>query len=154
MSTEKLANGGVTGGSGTSEVIVQAALNACATMNARLDPFRPSALQRASSNGEALRQAPPRRGKGSCTGKELMDTADWVTLLKSVPSDVSLNAEGWYSPTQNPGGEEFQYFVYAACVSEIEMDVLSGEVQVLAAEIVYDCGQSLNPSVDLGESST
>lgn len=87
-STEKTTNGGCTGGSGTSEVVVKAALNACATLNARLDPYR----------------------------KEKDQT--WQSLVSGIPSDVSLNVEGWFSPQGNPNGEPFQYFVYAACVSE------------------------------------
>ena len=125
--TDRVVNGGCTGGSGTSEVIVQAALNACQKLNDRLAPYR--------NNGKF--------------NKTPTDT--WVALLKSLPYDVSLNAEGWYSPNANPNGQFFQYFVYAACVTELELDVLSGEVHVLASEIVYDCGQSLNPAVDIGQ---
>jgi xanthine dehydrogenase/oxidase len=126
--TDKVVNLGCTGGSGTSEVTVQAAVNACQKINDRLAPYR--------SNGKKFGQT---------------STADWVALLKSLPYDVSLNAEGWYSPNENPNGQFFQYFVYAACVTELELDVLSGEVHVLASEMVYDCGQSLNPAVDLGQ---
>lgn len=125
--TDKVVNGGCTGGSGTSEVIVQAALNACQKINDRLAPYR--------NNGSFGKTSPQ----------------DWVALLKTLPYDVSLNAEGWYSPNENPNGQFFQYFVYAACVTELELDVLTGEVHVIAAELVYDCGQSLNPAVDVGQ---
>jgi len=74
-----------------------------------------------------------------------------VALLSSLPSSVSLNTEGWYSPDSNPNGQFFQYFVYAALVTELELDVLSGEVHVKSAEMVYDCGQSLNPAIDIGQ---
>ena len=43
------------------------------------------------------------------------------------------------------------YYVYAACCSSVELDVLTGEVQVLTADIVYDGGRSLNPVVDIGQ---
>lgn len=82
-----------------------------------------------------------------------------------------MNVEGWYSPPSNPNNEAFQYFVYAAAVTEIQQDVLTGQTQVLSAEIVYDCGklyhlillllfisqyddiagQSLNPAIDIGQ---
>lgn len=129
-STDKVVNGGITGGSATSEVVVQAALNACKTLNDRLDPYRSS-----FNNKKDVK----------------MSTKDWQTLLSSLPSDVSLNTEGWYSPTSNPNGQVFQYFVYAALVTELELDVLSGEVHIQSAEMVYDCGQSLNPAVDIGQ---
>jgi xanthine dehydrogenase/oxidase len=138
--TDRITNGGCTGGSGTSEVIVQAALNACQVLNDRLAPYRES------SGFGAHRQR-----KGAHSASSSSSTADWVALLSTLPYDVSLNAEGWYSPNENPNGQVFQYFVYAACVTEVELDVLSGEVHVLASEIVYDCGQSLNPAVDIGQ---
>lgn len=60
-----------------------------------------------------------------------------MSLLQSLPSNISLNTEGWYSPNEEPNQQVFQYFVYGAAVSEIEMDVLSGEVHVLSSEITY-----------------
>ena len=133
--TNRVVNGGITGGSGTSEVIVQAALNASNPLNQRLAPYKKNQSASASGKGFAAH----------------MTHAEWVTLLLSLPLDVSLNTEGWYSPNENPSGQEFQYFVYAACVTELELDVLTGEVHVLASELVYDCGQSLNPAVDIGQ---
>lgn len=59
------------GGSGTSEVMCQAAMNACATLNARLDPYRPQS----STN--------------HLTGSYEDDrVANWLALLKKVPGEV------------------------------------------------------------------
>jgi xanthine dehydrogenase molybdopterin-binding subunit B len=120
--TDRNANGGMTGGSGTSECCAEAALRACRVLAARLLPYR---------------HASP--------------DASWTQLLTTLPSDVSLNAEGWFSPTEEQNGMPFQYFVYGACLTEVELDVLTGMVNVLASEIVYDCGKSLNPAVDIGQ---
>lgn len=111
-----------TGGSGTSEVCCQAAIKACKKINARLAPYKS--------------QSPG---------------ASWVELLQQLGPDVSLNAEGWFSPAENPNKDVFQYYVWGACVSEVELDVLSGMVHVLSSDIVYDCGLSLNPAVDIGQ---
>lgn len=138
-STHKVVNGGTTGGSGTSEAMVQAALNACANLNLRLDPYRPAPSSRLYKENQKSKFADP------------MSTSDWVSLLSSLPPDVSLNVEGWYSPSQNPNGQEFQYYVYAACVTEVELNVLTGEVHILSSELVYDCGSSLNPAIDIGQ---
>lgn len=147
--TDKVVNAATTGGSGTSEVVCQAAINACAVLNARLDPYRNNATYSTPASQPNIRYAVGSRG---ATGRQSKVGPDeWVRLLQSLPSDVSLNSEGWYSPMENPNGQPFQYFVYGACVSEIEMNVLTGEVHVLAAEIVYDCGVSLNPAVDIGQ---
>jgi xanthine dehydrogenase/oxidase len=132
-------NGGTTGGSGTSESMVQAALNACATLNGRLDPYRPTDNSKNKINSLL---------KSSSS----MPTSDWLALLGSLPYDVSLNVEGWFSPNSNTNGQPmFQYYVYAACLTEIELNVLTGEVHVLASEVIYDCGQSLNPAIDVGQ---
>jgi xanthine dehydrogenase/oxidase len=50
-----------------------------------------------------------------------------------------------------PQGDTFDYFVYAAACSEVELDVLTGELNILSADIVYDCGISLNPAIDIGQ---
>jgi xanthine dehydrogenase molybdopterin-binding subunit B len=35
--------------------------------------------------------------------------------------------------------------------TEVEIDVLTGEVQIARADILLDCGDSLNPAVDIGQ---
>lgn len=36
-------------------------------------------------------------------------------------------------------------------MSQVEIDLLTGATTILRADIIYDCGQSLNPAVDLGQ---
>lgn len=52
-----------------------------------------------------------------------------------------------------PGGgvDSFTGFTYSAACSEVEIDVLTGEVTVLKSDIVYDMGRSINPAVDVGQ---
>lgn len=40
----------------------------------------------------------------------------------------------------------YAYNAYGAAVSEVEVDVLTGEVQILRVDILYDCGQRYNSS--------
>jgi hypothetical protein len=37
--------------------------------------------------------------------------------------------------------------------TQVEIDVLTGATTILRSDLVYDCGQSLNPAVDLGQVS-
>lgn len=53
--------------------------------------------------------------------------------------------------TNFPRGRFFAYFTYAFAVSEVEIDVLTGESTVLRADIRYDAGRSLNPAIDIGQ---
>ncbi len=70
---------------------------------------------------------------------------------------VSLSATGYYrTPEIHWDGEAmtghpFYYFTYGACISEVVIDTLTGEMRVLAADILQDCGKSLNPAIDLGQ---
>ena len=65
-------------------------------------------------------------------------------------ASVNLSAHAYWTP--DPA------FVncinYGAGVSEVEVDVLTGTTSILRSDLVYDCGQSLNPAVDLGQVSS
>lgn len=38
-------------------------------------------------------------------------------------------------------------------LSQVEVNLLTGETTILRSDMIYDCGQSLNPAVDLGQVS-
>ncbi|PHU03459.1 Indole-3-acetaldehyde oxidase [Capsicum chinense] len=65
---------------------------------------------------------------------------------------------------ENPGKEHWEavkwflrYLRGTSCTSlcfgngKVEIDVLTGETTILQSDIIYDCGQSLNPAVDMGQ---
>jgi xanthine dehydrogenase large subunit len=70
---------------------------------------------------------------------------------------VSLSAAGFYSTPKihwdfaTHTGRPFFYFVYGAAAAEVAIDTLTGESRVLRAELIQDCGRSLNPAIDLGQ---
>jgi xanthine dehydrogenase large subunit len=70
---------------------------------------------------------------------------------------VSLSATGFYRTPEihwDPvamRGKPFFYFSYGAAVAEVVVDTLTGEHRVLRADLVMDCGRSLNPAVDRGQ---
>ena len=76
---------------------------------------------------------------------------------RCVLARVSLSQTGFYrtpdihwDPRTNTG-EPFFYFSYGAAVAEVELDTLTGESRVVRADLVQDCGRSLNPAVDRGQ---
>jgi xanthine dehydrogenase large subunit len=70
---------------------------------------------------------------------------------------VSLSATGFYKTPkihydpQTLSGRPFLYFAYAAAVSEVEIDCLTGESRIRQVDILYDAGKSLNPVIDIGQ---
>lgn len=45
-----------------------------------------------------------------------------------------------HSVSENPAEYRYCYNSYAAAVTEVEIDVLTGESQVLRVDVLYDCG--------------
>jgi len=78
----------------------------------------------------------------------------WRDAVTAAWSDhIQLSAQGWFAPKAAVPGLafSFKYYVYAAALSVVELDVLTGQVQTLRSDIVYDCGTSLNPVIDIGQ---
>jgi xanthine dehydrogenase accessory factor len=78
-------------------------------------------------------------------------------IARAYQSRISLSATGFY---RTPGlnwdriagrGRPFFYFAYGAAVSEVVIDTLTGEYRILRADILHDCGASLNPALDIGQ---
>lgn len=70
---------------------------------------------------------------------------------------VNLCANGFYI-TPDIGfdwklgkGTPFSYFTYGAAFAEVEIDTLTGDFHTIAADIVMDLGNSLNPAIDVGQ---
>ena len=87
-------------------------------------------------------------------GRE-MSFADAARLVHR--SRVQLWSAGFYRTPKihydpkTHRGRPFYYFAYGAAVSEVEVDTLTGEYRLLRADILHDCGRSLNPAIDLGQ---
>lgn len=70
---------------------------------------------------------------------------------------ISLSSTGFYkTPKINYdrstfSGRPFFYYAYGAAVSEVIIDTLTGENRLTRVDILHDCGQSLNPAIDMGQ---
>jgi len=122
--TKVLPNNGITGGSGTSESCAQATLDACGKLQDILRPF-------------------------------VADGDNWTTLVgKALAAGANLVATGFNTAPwdkSDPAVNVSSYIVYGACVSEVLLDVLTGETRVEKVDVLMDLGSQLNAAVDLGQ---
>uniref|UniRef100_A0A7S1ER10 Xanthine dehydrogenase n=1 Tax=Timspurckia oligopyrenoides TaxID=708627 RepID=A0A7S1ER10_9RHOD len=138
-SSDKIPNASPTAASASSDMYGMAILDACSQLNSRLDPYRMS------------------------NGTEAKDESWCSAVMKAYFDRVNLSAQGFYrtpeldvvdlgsTKAEERRGSPFYYFTYGAAVSEVEVDVLTGEFIVLRSDIVMDVGQSLNPALDVGQ---
>ncbi|KAL1122173.1 hypothetical protein AAG570_003578 [Ranatra chinensis] len=128
-STDKVPNTSATAASAGSDLNGMAILIACNELNERLKPI-----------------------------KEAKPKGTWEEWIKQAYlSRISLATSGFYR-TPDIGynrkenrGNAFNYFTYGAACSEVEIDCLTGDHQVLRTDIVMDLGESLNPAIDIGQ---
>ncbi|GKV49923.1 hypothetical protein SLEP1_g56645 [Rubroshorea leprosula] len=121
--TLSLIQGGFTAGSTTSESSCEAVRLCCNILVERLTPLKEKLV-------------------------EQMGAVKWETLiLQAYLNAVDLSTNTLYVPEFS----SMQYLNYGAAVSEVEVNLLTGETTFLRTDITYDCGQSLNPAVDLGQ---
>ena len=70
---------------------------------------------------------------------------------------VPLFAQGFYKTPdlQNDpatlSGKPFHYFAWGAAVSEVEIDLFTGDFRVLRVDILEDAGSSFSPLIDRGQ---
>ena len=146
--TSKVPNASATAASSGSDMNGKAAQKAAAKIRKRITAF--AARHYGVSEAEI-----DFRDDVAHIASRVMDFPELVQLAWA--NRVSLSATGYYrTPKINYDrttftGRPFYYFAYGAAVTEIVVDTLTGENRVLRADILHDCGDSLNPAVDLGQ---
>jgi len=146
--TGKVPNTSATAASSGSDLNGMAALEAAGTIKTRMSEV---AAEHFGIPPAEIRFADNR----IYAGNESLSFAELAQLCWS--QRVSLSATGFYKTPKihwdgkTMTGRPFFYYSYGACVSEVVIDTLTGENRVLRADILQDCGASLNPAVDLGQ---
>ena len=77
-----------------------------------------------------------------------------VPAMTFKPQDQQPNLPGIKrDPTAPLGGgvDSFVGFTYSAALAVVDVDILTGEVKILSADVMYDMGWSMNPAIDIGQ---
>ncbi|NMN04357.1 MULTISPECIES: xanthine dehydrogenase molybdopterin binding subunit [unclassified Novosphingobium] len=146
--TDKVPNTSATAASSGADLNGMAALNAAQTIRARLAEFC------ARTFGGAAEDVVFAGGQVRAGGEAM----PWPVLCRRAHmARISLSSTGYYATPDlhydrdAHQGQPFYYFAYGAALAEVVIDTLTGEHRVLAADILHDCGQSLNPAIDKGQ---
>lgn len=129
--TSKVANTSATAASTGADLNGKAAQDAARKIRARLDAF-------AAEKG--LTEAP---------FAELVNAAYMARVQLWSDGFYATPGLSWDRATMT--GKPFFYFAYGAAVSEVIVDTLTGEHKLLAADLLHDVGNSLNPALDIGQ---
>ena len=146
--TGKVPNTSPTAASAGSDINGMAALAAAGTIRSRLEEF-------ASEYCKAPRDQIEFRDDQVIVGNRTMPFEELVEA--AYRARVQLSATGFYATPKiefdraKGKGRPFFYFAYGAACSEVLIDTTTGEMRILRADLLHDCGRSLNPAVDLGQ---
>ena len=147
-STGKVPNTSATAASSGTDLNGAAAQAAARTIRDRLVAF-------AAEHYEVAPEAIRFHANQVSLGDKTVGFAELVGQAYS--GRVSLSATGFFRTPgihydrETASGRPFRYFAYGAAVSEVIIDTLTGENKLLRADILHDCGRSINPAIDLGQ---
>ncbi|PHR86895.1 MAG: xanthine dehydrogenase molybdopterin binding subunit [Moritella sp.] len=146
--TDKVPNTSATAASSGSDLNGMAALNAARKIKLRLITHAAKKFKCAETDISFK--------SGIIIGGD--QSISFADLTRSAyEARIQLSATGFYKTPKiryNPVtlmGSPFYYYAYGAAVSEVIIDTLTGENKVTRVDILHDCGQSLNPAVDMGQ---
>lgn len=129
--TDTVPNASPTAASASSDIYGMAILNACEQIMGRLKPY----LEKA---------------KGDF--KSAVNTAYFDRCDLSAHGFYATPGIGYdWSLPDDQRGKPFNYFTYGAACAEVEIDVLTGDMRILRADLHMDVGNSLNPAIDIGQ---
>lgn len=151
-STGEVPNTSPTAGSTGSDLNGWAAFDAAVTLKGRMTAF---AAMKYGVREEDVEFRDNHVHIGSPGSNKILEFGELAK--QCYMGRVSLSSTGHYKTPDiewdgaKMRGNPFFYFSYGAAVTEVAIDTLTGETKVLRADLVQDCGRTLNPSIDLGQ---
>ncbi|XP_026741805.1 aldehyde oxidase 1-like [Trichoplusia ni] len=79
--------------------------------------------------------------------RDQMDNPTWKELItEAYNNNVDLQTTGFTKVT-----EQYTHTAYGVTLAEVEIDVLTGEMEVLRVDLCEDVGLSISPEIDVGQ---
>jgi xanthine dehydrogenase large subunit len=149
--TDKIPNTSATAASSGTDLNGAAVLDACTKVRASLAQAAAPLLNCTPADVEIA------DGKVFASGRpEIARTFAEIVEI-AYRQRLPLFASGYYRTPEiqydpkSMQGQPFYYFVYGAAVSEVEIDVFTGQHRLLRVDILEDAGDSVSPLVDRGQ---
>ena len=146
--TDKVPNTSASAASSTFDLNSAATLNAISKIKMNLGAYVKRKYK--IKNGEGIYESGMVKFKGK--------TFKFNKLVKEAYLNrVSLSSSGFYATPKiyfdkkNFKGRPFLYFCYGAAVSEVMIDVLTGENKIIRTDILHDAGKAINPAIEIGQ---
>jgi xanthine dehydrogenase large subunit len=146
--TSKVPNTSASAASASTDLNGKAAQAAAQTLRDRLRQFA------CDTYGVAAAEVSFRDGEVVVAGRRF---AFANLVQQAYRARISLSSTGYYRTPkiewdkETMSGRPFFYFAYGAAVSEVAVDTLTGETQLLRVDILHDVGRSLNTAIDQGQ---
>lgn len=147
-STGKVPNSSPTAASSGCDLNGMAALDAGERIKARLVKF-------AAQHFDCTENQVSFQDNHVLIADRKMPFGDFISL--AYEGRISLSSAGFYKTPkihfdrETHRGRPYYYYVYGAAVSEVVIDVLTGENKVVRVDILHESGRSLNPEIDKGQ---
>ena len=79
--------------------------------------------------------------------RDTLNDPTWEVLIETA-FNRGINLQTSYRVTAN---DQVPYRVGGVCLAEVELDIITGEHEILRVDIVEDVGTSMNPELDIGQ---
>ncbi|MEY2479742.1 MAG: xanthine dehydrogenase large subunit [Verrucomicrobiota bacterium] len=155
--TDKVPNTSATAASCGTDLNGAAVKNACDILRTRLVPLAAEMLQ--EKNGRAPAEGKIIFAENSFYDVDLAQARLPIAELiqRAYFARTSLSTTGFYKTPdihfnrETGQGKPFHYFAVGAAVSEVEIDGLTGMMQIKRVDILHDAGDTINRGVARGQ---
>ena len=146
--TDKIPNTSATAASSGTDLNGAAAADACAKIRARLAAF--AAATHGGRAEEIVFAANRVTGPGWSFDLAQIAAEAYRARIQLWDSGFYATPRIHYDRARN-AGHPFFYFANGAALCEAAIDTLTGESRILRADLLHECGRSINPAIDRGQ---